>query len=233
MIDGRYGYLRLIENDAFDVERIRPLIGTEWQIARLAHKPFPSGRLTHGVVDALMQLSTRHGFAREAVAAVTGYVPPLVHRLVGRPDIPEPEANYAKLCLAYVAGAWLARGRVDVPETADAQALRDPAIHREAAKVTLVLDDNPDPNALTPQRFEVRLRDGTVHEITLPEVYGHPDVPLDAAANEEKFRRCATHGRVPLPAPQADALVAAVARVQEMADVAQLSPMTVVPGARG
>jgi len=233
MIDGLHGYLKLIEGGSYDLDRIRPLIGTEWQIAKLAHKPFPAGRLTHGVVDALMQLTKRHGFGAADVARIDGRVPPLVMNLVGRPDKPAPEPNYAKLCLAYVAGAYMVRGQVDVPEFAEAGVLSNPAIHEVAGKVHLELDGNPDENALAPQWFKVTLTDGTEHEITLPQVYGHPDVPLSAEENAAKFRRCVGYGRAPMPAGQAARLEAAVAEVETLADAARLAALTVVTGARG
>ena len=232
VIDGPHGYLRLIEGDSFDLSAIRPLIGREWQITKLAHKPFPSGRLTHGVVDALMQLTKAHGFAPDQVARIDGRVPPLVMNLVGRPDRPAPEPNYAKLCLAYVAGAWLVRGQVDLPEFADAGVLSNPAIHAAAAKVHLELDDNPDQNALVPQWFKVTLADGTAHEITLPAVYGHPDAPLSDAENVAKFRRCVAHARAPMPEAQATRLEAAVSEVETLTDAARLAALTVIPGAR-
>ncbi|MEM9047947.1 MAG: MmgE/PrpD family protein [Pseudomonadota bacterium] len=227
VIDGPYGYLRLIEGDAFDLSKITPLIGQDWQIARLAHKPFPSGRLTHGVVDALMQLTARHGFAPDEVVRLRGRVPPLVMRLVGRPDIPAPEPNYAKLCLRYVAGAWLARGRVDVPEFRDPAILCDPRIHDFAARVEIALDDNPDVNALDPQWFEVELASGARHEIHLARVYGHPDAPLSAEENRAKFRRCVGYGRAALTEAQGDAIEAAIDGLAESADVASLARLTV------
>lgn len=232
MIDGQYGYLRLLESDDFDLGKIRPLIGTEWQISRLAHKPFPSGRLTHGVIDALMRLTRAHGFTAEDIAGIEGRVPPLVMRLVGRPDVPDPEPNYAKLCLRYVAGAWLARGQVDVPEFVERDVLSDPAIHRYAALVDVVQDDNPDLNTLDPQTWTVRLKDGASHTITLERIYGHPDVPLTDAENVAKFRRCAAYARTPLPDAQADALIGAVEGVEALDDIAALVPLTVVGDAR-
>ena len=232
VIDGPHGYLRLIEGDSFDLDAVRPLIGREWQIARLAHKPFPSGRLTHGVVDALRRLTGAHGFGAADVARIEGRVPPLVMNLVGRPDRPAPEANYAKLCLAYVAGAYLVRGQVDVPEFASPEVLADPAIHEVAGKVELELDGNPDENALVPQWFKVTLADGTAHEIELTQVYGHPDVPLTAEENAAKFRRCVGYGRAAMSEGQAAALEAAVAEVETLSDAAKLAALTVAPGAR-
>lgn len=226
ILDGPYGYFRMFEGDTFDLGAIWQRLGREWQVSQLAHKPFPSGRLTHGVIDALQRATRELGIDREQIARVTGHVPPLVHRLVGRPDLPDPEANYAKLCLAYVAGAWLARGQVDVPEFRP-PVLSDPAVHAAAAKVALQLDGNPDQNALAPQRFVVELADGRRHEVHLEQVYGHPEVPLTAAENEDKFRRCVGYASRPLPAERADALVEAVATVETLDDASALAALTV------
>jgi 2-methylcitrate dehydratase PrpD len=113
---------------------------------------------------------------------------------------------------------------VDVPDFRGA-ALTDPETHRLAGLVDVVLDtDNPDQNALDPQRITVWLTSGAMHSIDLPHVYGHPKVPLTDAANEEKFRRCTTYGRLPLTDP--DRLIAAVATVESLTDIADLVRLT-------
>jgi 2-methylcitrate dehydratase PrpD len=220
---GPYNYFRLLEGEDCDLASFLPSLGRDWQIEAMSHKPWPSGRLTHGVVDGLARLMRDKGFAPDDITHIRAEVPPLVHRLVGRPDIPAPEANYAKLCLRFVAGCFLARGRVDVPDFRGT-ALTDPQVHAHAAKVDVVLDRNPDPNALDPQTITVRLTSGVEHAITLPHVFGHPAAPLSDAQNEDKFRRCATYGRIPLPDP--DRLIAAVAGIKDVPDIAILPRLT-------
>ncbi len=227
MIDGKYGYLPIFENGAFDLERAWSKLGSEWQVSRLSHKPFPSGRLTHGVVHALQKITSDLGVGPDDISSITGHVPPLVYRLVGRPDVPDPEPNYAKLCLRYVAGAWMARGRVDVPEFRGRETLGDPTIHAHAGKVDLIMDDNPDENALGPQRFIFRLISGREHEIRLSAVYGHPDAPLTAEQNREKFARCITYGASPLNEDQGEAIATAVEGIEELEDAAVLASLTV------
>ncbi len=220
ILTGQYGYFRLFEQDDHDIEAFLPSLGRDWQALRLSHKPYPSGRLTHGAIDGLGRLMSEHGFGPDDIAAIRMEVPPLVHRLVGRPVIEVPEANYAKLCLRFVAGMFLARGSVDVPDFRGAASLNDPAAHRYAALVDVVLDGNPDQNALTPQSIAVTLNGGARHEITLAEVYGHPDVALTEAENVAKFRRCAGFARTPLADPQP--LIDAVADLETMPDIAAL-----------
>ena len=157
----------------------------------MSHKPYPSGRLTHGAIDGLEQLMHQHKFLPDDISAITARVPPLVHRLVGRPIIENPEANYAKLCLAFVAGTFLERGHVDVPDFRG-EALNDPAVNRYAQLVTVELDNNSDLNALNPQQISVQLNDGTIHVCDLTHVYGHPDNPLSKEENLAKFKRCAS-----------------------------------------
>ncbi|NKB26127.1 MAG: MmgE/PrpD family protein [Rhodobacteraceae bacterium] len=227
MIDGQYGYLPMFEAGQYDLDIVWRDLGRVWQISELAHKPFPSGRLTHGVIDALMQVTARLNISADDIVKITGYVPPLVYRLVGRPLMAKPEANYAKLCLRYVAGAWMARGQVDVAEFRGADTLTDPAIHAHAAKVDMILDDNPDENALDPQRFVFELTDGRVEDITLAHVYGHPRAALTPEENRAKFDRCVTYGSRKLPAAQASALAETVQSIEAIEDVADLARMTV------
>src|SRR5690348_9050443 len=52
VLEGRYGYFALFEG-AHDVASVLPTLGKIWRITELAHKPFPSGRLTHGAIDGL------------------------------------------------------------------------------------------------------------------------------------------------------------------------------------
>jgi 2-methylcitrate dehydratase PrpD len=218
---GRYGYYTLIEDGQLHADRIEAALGREWQITQLAHKPFPSGRLTHGVVHGLRDLMAQHGFAPDDIAEVICRVPPLVRRLVGRPDVPDPASNYAKLCLPFVAGVYLAKGRCDVPDFRG-EALRDPRVHHFAAKVRHEPDGNTDENALDPQYIEVRLASGAVHGIHLPHVYGHPDAPLTDAENEEKFFRCCRHAEPAVPEARARRLRDMVAGVEGLADVSAL-----------
>ena len=226
ILTGQYGYFRLFEQNNYNLEPFLEQLGKDWQILEMSHKPYPSGRLTHGAVDGLGQLIERHGFGAQDISRVICEVPPLVHRLVGRPLIDDPAENYAKLCLRFVAGLYLARGHVDVPDFRGAENLRDPEIHHLARLVDVVLDDNPDQNALDPQTVTVELHSGARHSITLPYVYGHPQAPLTDAENAGKFRRCASYGVVALADDRISALIDAVDNIEAQTNVAQLVALT-------
>ena len=188
LFEGKYGYLRLFEG-AWDLEPVWRDLGRCWRIAELSHKPFPTGRATHGGLDGILQLQARHGFAAADVAAVRVVAPPLIHQLVGRPDRRDPPVNYARLCMAFVGALALTRGTVELDDFS-ARRLADPALHALAARIAVVIDDNPDPNALNPQCVEIALKGGERHAIDLPAVLGSPDAPLDRERHLAKFRAC-------------------------------------------
>jgi 2-methylcitrate dehydratase PrpD len=228
-LNGPFGYFALYENGSFDPAPIEAELGRVPQLTRLSHKPYPTGRLSHGGVDGLRRLMRMHGFEAEQVESVVIHAPPVVMRLMGRPDVPEPRSNYAKLCLPFVVGTYLARGRVDVPDFGTPEMLNDPVVHAYAARVALVPDGNPDQNAIAPQRVVVRLKDGAEHEVTIEAIYGHPDSALTEAESLDKFRRCCSYAAVPVPSHVQDALIELVSRFQEVEDVTAMARLLPVP----
>lgn len=228
-LTGQFGYFPMFENGSFEPAIIQRELGRVPQVTRISHKPHPSGRLTHGGVDGVRQLMRKHGFTPDAVAEITIHVPPLVMELVGRPDIPNPTSNYAKLCLPFVVGTYLARGRVDVPDFASPEMRDDSAVHALASRVRVVLDDNTDQNAIAPQRIVVHLKDGAAHEIVIRAILGHPDAPLTEAENLDKFARNCSYARPPVAPELRDRLIALVADWENVEDVSVLPRLLALP----
>ncbi len=225
VLTGRYGYYPLYEGSPPD-EAVLGGLGSTWQVTRLSHKPYPAGRLTHGAVDGLLQLRAAHGFMAADVAAVSVQLPPLAHRLVARPDVPDPTPAYARLCLPYVAATALLHGTVDVPHYAPA-ALQDPAVHELAARVTAEETPNDDPAAIVPQGVRVTLRGGRELAVDLPQILGHPDAPLSTEQHLDKFRRNWGHAAHPLPVEKGGALMAAADGLERMGDARELVTLVV------
>jgi 2-methylcitrate dehydratase PrpD len=215
MYEGEYDHVAAFES-----------LGKTWQINRVSHKPFPSGRLTHGVVDGIQQLRKREGLKPEDVERMVALVPPLAHRLTGRPDIPDPEPNYAKLCIPFVAATALLEGTVDVRHF-KGDWLRNPKVHEIAAKVEPVEDSNPNTNAVAPQKLEVYLKDGRKLEVDMPQIFGHPENPLSDEQNIEKFKRSWSAAAKPLSEASADQMIEAVRNLEGVDDVRSLTDFTI------
>jgi len=220
-VTGEFGYFALFEGKAdpapFDE------LGSVWRIAELSHKPFPSGRATHGGIDAVQRLLKEDGVTAERVVACRFRVPPLTARLVGRPAMAGMSPGYARLCLPYVAAVCLRRGTVGLGDFS-AAALSDPQTLGLACRLTVLADANPDPNALTPQRVEIDLAEGRTVACAVTAVLGSPERPLSLEAARAKFDACwRTVPRLPLE--RASALWDAIADLERLEDVRALGTM--------
>lgn len=211
-IEGEFGYLRLFESE-YDLAGLTEALGQHWRITQVSHKPFPSGRATHGGIDALQQLLRQHGFIAAEVQEVSLYAPPLIRQLVDRAASMDASANAAKLCFPFVAARCLLRGTVDI-EDFDATALRDATTHSLARRIRVLADAQTDPNALSPQRVVVRLIDGRQFQIEVANTLGSPLQPLSVAQQHAKLRRNAAREAI-----AADALIDAVDALDEAASL--------------
>jgi aconitate decarboxylase len=225
ILQGPFGYFGMIEAKG-DLDRVLGDVGKVWRITEVAHKPFPSGRATHGMLDGFMQLQTEHGFAASDVESAEARVPPLTHHLVGRPVNDAMAANYARLCGSYVSACALLHGEVGSDDFADEQRC-DPERLALARRIKVLVDNNPDPNALTPVTVSVRLRDGRALSRSLDLVYGNPAKPMSREAHLAKFRRNVGSALKPLPRKNADAVIEMVEQIEDVEDVRHISELLV------
>jgi aconitate decarboxylase len=186
-ISGQFGYFALFDGQA-DPEPFDEL-GSAWRICELSHKPFPTGRATHGGIDGLQHLIAEYRLTADQVRGGRFIVPPLTHRLVGRPPEAGMTVAYARLCLPYCGAACLRRGTVGLGDFSPA-ALADAETLAVASRLSVIADSNPDPNAMAPIRVELDLADGRVLARDVAQILGSPARPLSAEAARSKFAAC-------------------------------------------
>ena len=186
-ISGQFGYFALFDGEADPVPF--DTLGQSWRICELSHKPWPSGRATHGSIDGLQRLTAEHGISAEQVKTGRFLVPPLTFRLVGRPPLDGMTVAYARLCLPYVGALCLGHGTVGLGDFTPG-ALDDPETLALARRLSVIADDNPNPNALHPVRVELDLADGSTIARDITEILGSPARPLSPEAARAKFDAC-------------------------------------------
>lgn len=223
VLEGPFGFYSLFEGE-HALGTVLGELGRTWRVTEVSHKPWPSGRATHAVIDACLGFRERLGLDHtggDAVEQVTARVPPLVHRLVARRVTDDMDVNYARLCCRYVAAVALLRGRVGLGDFRPA-ALRDPDVLELARRVDVMVDGNPDPNALVPVTVEITLRDGRRETERIEVMYGNPARPMTRTAQLGKFRsNCAAAAR-PIAPEAAERIIAGVARLESLLDVTAL-----------
>jgi 2-methylcitrate dehydratase PrpD len=192
ILGGRFGFFRNFE-DGGAVDEALAAMGQPWKVTQLSHKPFPSGRVTHGVIHTMRVLREQLGLTRanalQRIRAIHVDLPPLGMRLVGRPMVHHPTPNYARLCVPYVAAAEALHGNVD-PTTFRPETLEDPQVEELARRVVTAEKPHPNPNAFYPQSLALELSSGERYLQDIPYAWGHPLAPLSAQEREDKFRLC-------------------------------------------
>ncbi|WP_345551109.1 MmgE/PrpD family protein [Microbulbifer aestuariivivens] len=222
-LSGEFGYFSIMES-AGNAPEAFALLGREWQIGRISHKPFPTGRAAHGTLDALMQLQAQHGFSAADIDSVSIEAPPLVRRLVDRPVLPSMGVNYAKLCIGYVAATLLLTGDVGVADFDEAP-LADAHRLSLAERIRMRPSACDDPNALAPQAVTVRLHSGVEYHKEMLAILGHPDSPLGRERQTEKFIRCLASARYPMDSDAAHRILTQVDQLDRLACVTQLTEL--------
>ena len=221
-LEGPYGYFALFER-SFDTAGLAETLGKVWRVTELSHKPYPSGRATHGGVEAVLQLRGQ-GVTAKALKAMRLSAPPLIHQLVVRPPLADMNVNYARLCFPYVGATALLHGTVGL-EHFTAEVLQDAEVLAVAQRFSASVNEVADPAAFTPQTLTAELADGSVLAVRIDQLPGSPSHPLSQAQRQAKVRTCL--GSVYADEARADALLDAVAALPQTADAkALLEPIT-------
>ena len=190
VFNGEHGYFKLIENNDYDMNYLQESIGKVWMIDQLAHKPFPSGRLTHGLVHAVKDLKLKHGLNKDDIESIECFVPPGVYKLVARPIIDNLTTNYSKLCAKFVGASFMINDHLNIETFTERKYLNNKDTLNFAKKIKMFKNDKLDQKVLTPQKFIITLVNDSKIEINLDHVYGHPKAPLSEKEYLEKFSKC-------------------------------------------
>lgn len=178
-LEGPFGYFRLFDQGI--LSDYTDGIGDRWLIADISTKPFPSGRASHAALGLLQSLRLDPA----EVEWIELFVPSLVKRLVGRPMLAEMTPAYARLCLPLLAALMLRDGHID-PRRFTPETFADRTIADLAGRVIVNDDGNGDPNALSPQRAVITMREGGRSEHAIPATLGSPDAPLSGEQAQAK-----------------------------------------------
>lgn len=177
-LTGPFGYFPLF--DSGDPAPLIAEMGRRWMISEISIKPWPSGRASHATLSVLM------GLKADDVTAIEARVPQLIGRLVGRPWVDGMSPAYARLCLPFLTALMLTDGRID-PRRFTPENFADEGLRAIGRRLTVIVDDNPDPNALSPQTFIIDRADGTRQTLTVPATLGSPINPLTPAQHADKL----------------------------------------------
>ena len=195
--------------------RRRPRI----QIARMSHKPYPTGRATHSGIGAALRLMREHALLPEDIAGMKVHASSLIVRLVGRPARPGMDSATARLCMGYAVprpscmAGWASRISIRTRWPIRAGWNWPPASRCWTTAI--------DPNAMCPAR-------GTASAgRPLPDagharVSGQPGAAAGRSRADAKFRACCASAQPPVPPDRAEALIRRLRRLEDAAELREI-----------
>lgn len=130
-------------------------LGRDWELNRVAVKPFPACHFVHGCADAALELVREHDLRPDQVKSITALMPAETIPTVCEPVMNKvrPVSDYdAKFSVQYAVAASIARGRFGLKELED-DARTDDNILALAGKVGYA----PDPNSPFPAAYSGEL----------------------------------------------------------------------------
>jgi 2-methylcitrate dehydratase PrpD len=134
VLEGQFGFLRVFCTE-FDESQLTRGLGHDFVTLSTVLKRYPVHATAHAAVRAVRDLQAEHGFAGEAVEAVTVTGNP---RMIERHAIAEPaELMLAQYSIPFCVALALFREACD-PESYDESALADPKIRALCRRVQLV-----------------------------------------------------------------------------------------------
>ncbi|MBS1695785.1 MAG: MmgE/PrpD family protein [Actinobacteria bacterium] len=222
-LEGSFGYLAVMSADP-DPHRITAGLGDTWNLTSNGHKLYPSGSLTHPMIDGVIALVTAEDIRPADVSIVDIRVSQPAARFT---DLPRPVTPMqAKFSLRHCAAAAISFRRVgtdelgqdvitrhDIVDLRDrVKVVADPALGKQDADIELVLSSGRTVGT------EVRGNRGT------------PAAPLSDDDLSAKFRELVG----PILGPErTEGLLSSCWRIDESDDVSTLLAQTVPSGATG
>ena len=216
-LEGDFGYLAVMSDDP-SPDRISVGLGETWNLTHNGYKLYPSGSLTHPMIDGVIDLVTENDIAPGNVTVIDIRVSPPAARFTDRPR--PTTSMQAKFSLRHCAAAAVIFRRVGTDELSEEVLARTDVIAlRDRVKV--VADA-----ALGKQDADVELTlaSGQTLSTQVRGNRGTPSAPLDDDELGAKFRELV---EPVLGTERTERLLATCWRVDELPDVSVLLAQTV------
>jgi 2-methylcitrate dehydratase PrpD len=200
VLEGEHGFFRAFGTESIvpDFRFVTEGLGEDWQMAKIAFKPYACGTMLHPFIDCAIRLA-RGGVAsadmREVVCRVGEGT---VHRLwEPLAEKRKPTTSYsAKFRGPFAVALGLVEQAAGLEQFTEAK-VRDPGLLALAAKVRYEVDpDNEYPRNYTGD-VRVVLADGSVRAAHQPHLRGGVREPLGRAEIAAKFRANCAYGTWP------------------------------------
>lgn len=215
-LEGRYGYFNNY-CEQYDVGKVLPGLGQDFEIMKTAIKPFPCCRSNHGVIDAVIAITSGASLKPKDIERIEVYLSPTSCQVVAQPEEHKrrPRNVVDAQFSVFFTGAVAALDRAF--SWSSYQRLTDPEVLDFASRIRV--RETTDIKTLQ-ARVVIHAFDGHVFERTVLFPRGEPENPLSWEESVGKFRSLA--GPL-ISSEEANRIVDIVVHLEEQAGCASLT----------
>ena len=211
-LEGPRGFVRVL-GEGPAIEALAAGLGERWEVAANRLKPYPSGVVLHAVVDACLELRSRHAIDPGRIRVVRARGHPLLRQ---RADRPQPRSGReAAVSIQHTAAVCFLHAQAGVEQYADA-IVHDPKVRALGALVRV--EDDPQ-IGIEGARVEVELDDGSRYYAYVAHASGSAARPISEADLAAKVADLARWRRWP---GSVDGLIAAFKDLEQVPDMAAI-----------
>lgn len=182
VLEGANGFAQMFARVA-DPDAVTDCLGEDWEIRRIAYKPYPCGIVIHPVIDACLDMARSRNIDADEVRRIRLRVHPLCVTLCDRPH--PGTALDAQVSVQHWAAAALIHGAAGIREGSEA-CIRDHAVRGLRERVEVNSDESISRDGAL---VAVELADGVVLERRIKHCVGSHDRPMSDAELDDKFLR--------------------------------------------
>ncbi len=157
-------------------------LGKKWEMLDVAYKPYPCGFVIHPIIDACMEIVSKHTFDARQIERVDLTVNPLCVQLCNRPA-PKLRSQ-AMVSFAHWTAACLLHQAAGLPQVTEAM-VHDADMAALRLKIVATADDKTGREAA---HVKVVMKDGKIFEAHCDHALGTPARPMTDADISEKTR---------------------------------------------
>ena len=193
-------------------------LGETFEVMDVYIKPWPTCRMTHGAIEALLNLREAHGFTAGDIDEVE--ISQLTHGMYIADEKVGPDSYY-KNCqfnLPYIAACVITDGMVTEAQFTK-ERIADQKLHDLAAKVKVVPDEVLDsiyPEECRPTSVQVKLKDGKTYTERVDLPWGEPRNPIN---DEDLFKKFAKWSKPSVDAAKTEHVWATLKKLDQIDDV--------------
>ena len=220
-LEGAHGFLQVF-CDAPNPDLIIQGLGEEWEINKVAYKPYPCGVVLNPVLDACLALSTRIDESQiNSIESIELTAHPLLRQRTDRPNV--KTGRESQVSAQHAIPVALVRGNAGLQAFSD-EAVNDPTLR---ALGSLLRFHDDETYSINSAKLVIRFHDQTFLQEHVQIARGALERPLTDDELETKLRDLCCYGH---SGCDADQLIDAVWDIENSKDMGSLAQLAAAPG---